>query len=136
MSLVDYYLPLKTLHISTVSVSVSLFTLRGAAVLAGQRWPMHRSLRMGSMLIDTVLLLAGIALWVILQLNPGVDGWFGLKLSLVVAYIVFGIFALKRAPTWRAKAACYCVALACALWAASTALAHDPAGPLRLFGWM
>lgn len=136
MSLVDFYAPLKTLHIGAVTLSVSLFTVRGAAVLGAQRWPLHRSLRMASVAIDTVLLSAGIALWVILSLNPAVDSWFGVKLTLVVAYIVLGILALKRAPTRRAKAVCYLAALACALWAASTALAHDPAGPMRLFGWI
>ena len=127
-SLVDWYLPLRHLHITLVTISISLFTLRGAAVLAGHNWPMKTGLRRASVLIDTGLLSAGVALWLMLGLNPTVQTWLGAKLVLVVVYIVLGVFALKRAPTWRRKFAFYVASLLCAAWIVSIALTHDAAG--------
>lgn len=136
MSLSLAYLPLLHLHVALVIVSVTLFALRGAAVLAAQPWPLRPAWRMASVGIDTGLLLAGVSLWVLLGLNPVVQTWLGVKLLLLIAYIVLGVFALKRAPTRRAKAAFYVAALACVGWMACTAVAHHPAGPLRLLGWV
>lgn len=128
MELAAFYPQIKQAHIGLVTLSGTLFVLRGAAVLAGQAWPMARTLRVASMLIDTALLTAGATLWAVLSLNPVRDGWLGLKLLLVVAYIVVGTFALKRAPTRAAKATCYAAALALLALVVGIALAHHPAG--------
>jgi uncharacterized membrane protein SirB2 len=66
-----------------------------------------------------------------LGLNPARDTWLGAKLALLLAYIVLGTFALRRARTWRGKAGCYVAALACAALMVSIALAHHPAGLFR-----
>lgn len=131
MELIDAYVPVRHLHLTAVSMSISLFAARGAAVLMHQGWPMARSVRMASVAIDTVLLVAGITLWSLLSLNPLHDLWLGSKLVLLLAYIVLGSFALKRAQSQGGKAAFYLAALACAAFMVSVALAHDPAGLLR-----
>lgn len=128
MELAAWYLPVKQAHIGLVTLSGTIFVLRGGAVLAGQSWPMARALRVASMLIDTALLTAGATLWAILSLDPLRDGWLGVKLLAVVAYIVVGTFALKRAPTWRAKAVCYGVSLALLAAVVGIALRHHPLG--------
>lgn len=127
MVLTDYYLPLRHLHIGAVSVSVTLFAARGAAVLGGARWPLVRGLRWGSAVIDTVLLGAGVSLWVLLGLNPLHSTWLGAKLLLLPVYIVVGAFALTYARTRAAKAICYAGALLCAFSMIAIAHAHDPA---------
>ena len=132
MALIDVYGPLRHLHLAAVGLSLLLFAARGAAVLAGQAWPMAALARRASVCIDTVLLAAGVALWLALGLNPLRDAWLGAKLALLLAYIVLGSFALKRAPTRRARAACYLAALDCVGWLVSVALAHHPAGAWRL----
>jgi uncharacterized membrane protein SirB2 len=131
MALIDFYVPVRHLHIALVSVSVTLFAVRGIAVLAGQPWATTLRLRLASMAIDTGLLMAGVTLWTLLGLNPARDSWLGAKLALLLAYIVLGTFALRRAHTWRGKAVCYVAALACAAMMVSIALAHHPAGMLR-----
>lgn len=132
MTLIEFYGPVRQAHLTAVVLSVLLFTARGAAVLAGQAWPMAAPVRRASVLIDTVLLGCGVTLWAMLGLNPARDAWLGAKLGLLLAYIVLGSFALKRAPTWRAKAAFYVAALACVAFLVSVALAHHPAGAWRL----
>lgn len=132
MALIESYVPLRHAHITAVSLSVALFAARGAAVLAGQAWPMRRGPRAASVAIDIVLLGCGVALWIALGLNPLRDPWLGAKLVLLLVYIVLGSFALKRAPTRRAKAVFYLLALGCVAFMVSIALAHHPAGAWRL----
>jgi len=132
MALIEYYLPFRHAHMTAVGLSLALFATRGAAVLAGQHWPMRRWPRAASVLIDTVLLGCGVALWAMLGLNPLHDTWLGAKLVLLLAYIVLGSFALRRAPTRRAKAAFYVAALLCVAFMVSIAWAHHPAGAWRL----
>lgn len=133
MNLIELYGPVRHAHLAAVTLSVLLFATRGAAVLAGQAWPMRPSVRRSSVLIDTVLLACGVALWLMLGLNPARETWLGAKLLLLLAYIVIGSFALKRAQTWRGKAVCYGAALACVGFMLTVALAHHPAGAWRWF---
>lgn len=132
MALIEFYLPLRHAHQTAVAASLVLFAARGAAVLAGQAWPMRRGVRLSSVAIDTVLLGCGVALWVALGLNPLRETWLGAKLVLLLAYIVLGSYALKRARTQGARAGFYVAALACVAFMVSIAIAHHPAGAWRL----
>ncbi len=116
------------LHITLVTLSVSLFALRGLGVLAGQAWPMAGWARGLAPVIDSLLLLAGGTLWWLLQLNPTQNHWLLAKLVLLIVYIVLGTLALKRAPTRGAKALCYVAALAVVGFMASIAMARHPLG--------
>ncbi|MDE2394899.1 MAG: SirB2 family protein [Burkholderiales bacterium] len=120
------------LHMSLAGATGIVFALRGAGVLAGHGWPMARPLRWTSMAIDTALLGAGITLWTLLGLAPWRDLWLGSKLVLLFVYIGLGSFALRRAPTRRARAGCFVLALAAYAQIVATALTHDPRGLLRL----
>jgi uncharacterized membrane protein SirB2 len=124
----QWYWPLKQAHVALVGLSVGFFAARGAAVLARRAWPLAPWARWGSVGVDTLLLTAGVSLWALLGLNPLVDAWLGGKLLLLVAYIVLGSLALKRARTPWGKAACYALALAAAGTMVSVALTRRPLG--------
>lgn len=130
MPLSEFYVTLKASHVGLAMLSGGLFALRGVSVLAGLRWAMHRWTRVTSMLIDTALLVAAVLLLVALQLNPFAIGWLQAKLVLLVAYIVFGVFALKRARSRQAKGLAFLAALASFLAMYSIARAHHPLGAL------
>jgi len=123
-----WYLWLLPLHVGLVLTSVTLFTLRGLGVLAGQAWPQQAWARRLAPAIDTLLLAAGVGLWWLLQLNPLQQHWLGAKLVLLVVYIVLGSMALKRAPARASRALCLVAALAVVGFMASIALAHHPLG--------
>ncbi len=123
---IEFYPHIKLAHMALVAASGALFALRGAAVLAGQAWPLRKSLRLASVAIDTTLLAAGAALWSLLSLDPLRDAWLGMKLLLLVLYVVLGTLALKRA-----RAPAYVAAIACFLFMVSVAVAHHPLGVLR-----
>lgn len=126
----EHYPWLKPAHVGLVSLSVTLFVLRGVAVLGGARWPLAPWLRRSSALLDTLLLASGVALWSMLSLQPVRDAWLGTKLLWIVAYIVFGSMALKRAPTRWGKAVCFGAALLCVAAAAITVRWHSAWAPL------
>jgi uncharacterized membrane protein SirB2 len=102
--------------------------VRGAAVLAGQRWAMQPPWRRLSYAIDTLLLGAGVTLWALLSLNPVHSPWLGIKLLLLVLYIVLGSLALKRGRTPLVRRWSYVAALATYLFMATVALKHHPLG--------
>lgn len=126
--MLEFYPQIKSVHIAAVLASGGLFALRGAFVLAGQRWPMAAPLRYLSYAIDTILLTAALMLLSALKLNPFGIPWLATKLVLLLAYIVLGSLALKRAPGRRARAACYLAALACFAAMYSVARTHHPLG--------
>jgi len=116
------------LHITLVTLSVSLFAARGLGVLTGHSWPMSGWARGLAPVVDSLLLLAGGTLWWLLQLNPTQNHWLLAKLVLLIVYIVLGTLGLKRAPTRTTKALCFFAALAVVGFMASIALAHHPLG--------
>lgn len=113
MNLLEIYPQLKASHAGFAMLTIMVFSVRGLGVLAGMQWPMHIALRVGSMVIDTLLVATAVALLVALQFNMLAQPWMQLKLVLLVAYVVLGVFALKRAPTRSGKALAFVLALLC-----------------------
>lgn len=134
--MIEYYLQIKAVHVATVLASGGLFAVRGALVLAGSRWGMATPMRWLSYAIDTVLFTAAMMLLVVLHMNLASHPWLGLKIGLLVAYVVLGSFALKRGRTPRVRAACYLAALLLYAWMIGIARAHHPLSWLRWYGWL
>ncbi len=123
MALTDHYLLLRQAHILLATASVGLFVMRGAGVLLGAAWPMQASVRGLSVAVDCLLLLAGVLLaWML----PGIEAWLPAKLGLLLAYIVLGSLALKRARTRLGKLVAFTAALACVSLIVGVARAHHP----------
>ena len=128
--MIEFYVQIKWVHVAAVIVSGALFFIRGGAQLFGAGWTMAAPLRYLSYTVDTVLLTAALMLATILHQMPFVNGWLTAKVLLLVVYIVLGSYALKRAPTRRARALCWIAALAVYVFIASIARAHHPLGIL------
>jgi uncharacterized membrane protein SirB2 len=111
MSLIAVYPSLRHVHIGLALTSGAFFLLRGFGAQAGARWPLAAPVRHASMGIDTALLAAAIGLLFALRLNPFSTPWLQAKLVLLVAYIVLGTFALKRARTRSGRLVCFVAAL-------------------------
>ena len=126
--MIEFHAEVKWVHVAAVITSGALFTLRGAAQLAGARWTMAAPLRYLSYTIDTVLLTAALMLATMLHQYPFVHGWLTVKVLLLVVYVVLGSFALKRGHSRAIRAVCFVAALAVYLFIVSVARAHDPWG--------
>lgn len=123
-----WYLPLRHAHVSLVAASLALFCVRGIGVLLRQAWPLRPLPRVGSVVIDTALLATGATLWQLLGLNPAVQTWLGVKLLLLLVYIVLGTVALRRGRTPVIRAAAFAGAVATVGAMVGIALAHHPLG--------
>lgn len=127
-ALAAWYLQILSIHVGCVILSGSLFFVRGCLMLAGSPLANHRALRRLSYVIDTTLLAAAVLLAMIIHRYPFVQAWLTVKVLLLVAYIVLGIFALRRGRTRRSRAMFFVIALAVFLFIVSVAVAHSPLG--------
>ena len=126
--MIEFYPQIKWVHVAAVLASGSLFALRGAALMAGARWPMVAPLRYLSYAIDTVLLTAALMLVTILHQYPFVQSWLTAKVLLLIVYVVLGSYALKRGRTRAVRITCWLVALAIFAFIISIARMHHPLG--------
>jgi uncharacterized membrane protein SirB2 len=126
--MIEFYPQIRQFHIFVALLSGSLFALRGAFLLAGARWPLALPVRWFSYAVDTALLTAALMLLTILPSAVFANGWLAVKVTLVVVYIVLGVFALKRAKTRRGRLGFYLAALATFLAIYGIARAHHPLG--------
>ena len=129
--MIEFYLQIKQFHVFVAVLSGVLFAVRGAFLLAGARWPQALPVKWLSYAVDTALLTAALMLLTILPWSMFANGWLLLKVGLVVAYVVVGVFALRRGRTRRTRAACYVAALLVFGAIYSIARAHHPLGALQ-----
>lgn len=128
MDWVIHYRTLHHLHMGLALTSGALFTVRGAGLLARQRWSQHAALRRLSVIIDTGLLITALRLLWELRLDPFVMPWLQMKLAVLPLYIVLGMCAFKYARQQELRALCYLAALACYGFIVSVALTRSPWG--------
>lgn len=130
-----FYAQIKAIHVAAVLLSGALFLARGLLVLGGQsRIGMSAPVRYASYGIDTLLLTAALMLVSILPSATFANHWLSLKLALLVAYVVLGTLALRRAATPPGRWICFVVALAVYATMIGIARAHHPLGWLRAWG--
>jgi uncharacterized membrane protein SirB2 len=132
--MIEFYPQIKNVHVLTVLLSGGLFALRGLGVLLGARWPNAAPVRWLSYTIDTTLLTAALMLLTILPGAMFANGWLAVKLTLLVAYVVLGVMALRRARTRAARAGFYVAALVTYAYMIGVARAHHPLGVFALLG--
>ena len=126
--MIEFYPQIKQFHIFLALLSGSLFALRGAFVLGGAHWPNALAVKWLSYAVDTALLTAAMMLLTILPGAMFANGWLWAKIGLLVAYVVLGVFALRRAKTSRGRWLAYLAALAAFFAVYSIARAHHPLG--------
>lgn len=91
----EWYSPVKQLHMLLAYFSVSMFLLRFMVDILGRsRWRKSKWRHLPH-LNDTLLLSSAVVLIFITGWRPGVHFWLTLKLGFVVGYIVAGWFAMR-----------------------------------------
>ena len=120
------YLVLKTLHLTTIVLTLALFVLRGAWMIADSPRLQARWVRILPHVNDTLLLSSGLGLAIMLQQYPLVHGWLTAKFFALIAYILLGTIALKRGKTKAQRIAAWAAALLVFGYMATVAREHDP----------
>lgn len=124
------YMTLKLTHMGLALASVLLFAGRGGYLLATQRRVASRLLRVLPHAIDTLLLASGLWLMTMTGQYPLAAPWLGVKLILLVVYIVLGIAVFRMARSRGVRAALFVLALAVFGYIVAVARAHHPLGPV------
>ncbi len=120
------YLAVKTLHVSCVVISISLFGLCGLLQLQSKPWRQWWLLRVAPHIIDTVLL--GAALWLVWRSGqyPFVQGWLTAKVLALLLYIGLGMRALGRNTPPAQRPSYFAAALLSVSYIVGVALTRSP----------
>ena len=105
----------RNLHVLLAYVTVAGFIARALLGFAGSPLRERRWVRIAPHVIDTLLLAFGIALAVQLSISPLVHGWLAAKIVGLIAYIGFGVMAM-RASARSTRIVGFVAALLCAAY--------------------
>ena len=105
------YALLKYLHLCMAVLTISGFIIRGFWMLSGSVNLDRKLVRVLPHIIDTVFLLSGIGLIVLLQLPISGSPWLIAKFTALIIYIVLGAIALRRGKSMRVKATAFMLAM-------------------------
>jgi uncharacterized membrane protein SirB2 len=123
----DVYFAIRQLHVTAAAVSLALFILRGAWMMASPALLERRWVKFVPHVVDTMLL--GSALWLAWQLGvDGTRGWLVAKVVALFVYIALGTVALKRGRTRGVRVAALSGALVTFGYIASVAVTKSPRG--------
>lgn len=125
MSAAEAYLYVRSLHIACAAISIAGFAARGVLMLRESSWLQRRFVRIAPHVVDTLLLASAVWLAWFLGQVPLVHGWITAKIAALLAYIVFGMIALKRGRTKTERAGAFAAALASAGYIVWVALTRD-----------
>ena len=109
------YLIIKHLHMTTAILSGTGFFIRGWLVQLQHPVMEKIWMRVLPHINDTILLFCAIWLAWTLKLIPGLDLWISCKIILLIMYVVFGVFALRRGKNQRQKIIFFILAMICYL---------------------
>ena len=120
------YLAVKTLHVTCVVISISLFVLCGSLQLQSKPWRQWWLLRVAPHIVDTVLL--GAALWLVWRSGqyPFVQGWLTAKVLALLAYILLGLRALGKTTPHKQRLPFFAAALLSVTYIVGVALTRSP----------
>jgi uncharacterized membrane protein SirB2 len=122
----EYYLTLRSIHVTCVMVAAAGFLLRGIWMLDGSPLLDHPLTRTLPHINDSLLLLAAIAMVWIARLNPLDHAWLMAKIGGLVAYVVLGSIALRKGRSYRARALAFAGALLALGYVVEVALTRNP----------
>lgn len=120
------YLALKHLHVTCVVLSGLGFCLRGWWMLRESPLGQQRLTRVVPHIVDSLLLGSALTMAWMSSQYPFVNGWLTAKLFGLLAYILFGMMALKRGRTRAIRARFLALALVAYAYIVSVALTRNP----------
>ena len=123
----------KMLHTFTAVLTICGFILRGYWMMRDSHLLQHRLTKILPHVVDTIFLLAGIALVWMMHLNVFTQPWLLAKFAGLIAYIVLGTIALKRGKTKEIRIMAFVGAVAVYAWVVGVALSKSLASWLALF---
>ena len=121
------YDTLKAVHVATVVLTILGFMLRAYWMMTRPELLAAKLVKLLPHVIDTLLLISGIALIATLHLPVLEQPWLLAKLLALVAYIVLGAIALGRGKTMRSRVTASVASLAIFAYIVGVALSKSVA---------
>jgi uncharacterized membrane protein SirB2 len=119
------YFAIKQLHMTAALLSIVFFIVRAVWSVRGSAILQNKVVRIAPHVVDTVLLVCGVALAVMLG-SAGLQPWVWTKVVLLVVYIGVGTVAIKRGRTPASRGGAAVVAVAVFFYIVGVAVRHDP----------
>jgi uncharacterized membrane protein SirB2 len=121
---------LKNLHMTLAALTLAGFLLRAWWMARQPEWLQASAVRVLPHVVDTLFLLSGIGLIVLLRLPLLQSPWLMAKLAALVIYIALGTIALKRGRTKRIRMSAFALALLTFGYIVGVAVSKSP------FSWV
>ena len=116
----------KTIHVAFVTISYTLFFLRGMWLIRGSPIMRQRWVKVVPHITDTLLLASAITLAIGIRQYPGVDAWLTAKVIGLFFYIGLGMMAFRFCKTLRARIVAWVAAQLVFFYIVAVALTHNP----------
>lgn len=127
------YMALKHAHMMFALISIVLFMLRAWIAVPSPARIKSKVLKVLPHIIDTLLLILGIWLAVMMKYNPlGNSPWLAAKIIGVVLYIIVGTIAIKRGKTAQQRLIATIASIAIFAYIYGAAVAKSPLSWLAL----
>lgn len=117
---------LKTVHISCVASSYTLFFLRGIWSLNGSAIMSQRWIKIVPHVVDTLLIVSAIMLAFSLRQYPFADVWLTAKVIALLLYIGLGFVALKYGRSKTVRLSAWIMAQLVFAYIVLVAINHNP----------
>jgi uncharacterized membrane protein SirB2 len=126
------YTTLKTIHVASAILTISGFALRAYWSLAKPGKLRSRAVRTLPHVVDTIFLLSGIGLIVVMHLNALQQDWLLAKFAALILYIALGMLALRQQLGRGIRYSAFVAALATFAYIVGAALLKTPYSWLNL----
>ena len=124
--MLEHYFLIQHLHMTTAIVSIAFFIVRAwwsvrEVALLQRRW-----VRILPHVNDTLLLVLGVMLTIILSMSPHQHPWLAAKLLGLIVYILLGTVAIKRGRTPLTRGLTAIAAIVVFFYVFGTAITKNP----------
>lgn len=120
------FLLLKTIHVSSATISITLFILRGIWSFNGSTIMQQRWIKTVPHFVDTVLIASALGLAYTIEQYPFVDAWLTAKFFALILHIILGSVAIKYGKTRTIRISAWFGAIAMFTYIVMVAMTHDP----------
>ncbi|MCK5336895.1 MAG: SirB2 family protein [Gammaproteobacteria bacterium] len=122
----SFYLLFKTIHIATVTLSISFFITRTYWLLNNPQMLKHKLIKRLPHVIDSLLLFSAFAMLYIAELVPGSNNpWITAKLIGLILYIFTGLYLFRIAKRKIQIYSTLCIAILIYIYIIQTALTKN-----------
>lgn len=119
------YMAFKHIHMLCALISIFGFITRSIWAFRGSNWLDKKFVKIAPHIVDTLLLASAVGLVITTQQYPFVATWVTAKLFALVAYIVLGVFTLKKAENNQQRVVFFTLALLTFIYIVFVAKSRD-----------